>query len=127
MAQSCIINYHGNLVTFYYERHKDGRCITETMSAIDFIKHLIIHIPDEQFKLVRYYGLYTKKHKHSSQFFLLTSLSKNEFLQEHSDWCILLAFGTAPLQCSYGGKMALLYIFTSSKSSLLGYFPPPPL
>lgn len=129
MAQSRIINYDGTLVTFYYERHQDGQRITETISAIDFIKRLIIHIPDEQFKMVRYYGLYAKKHKHSSKLFLLTPLSKKKFLEAHSDWRmrILLAFGTDPLQCSCGSKMVLLDIFIPSKSPLLDYFPPPPL
>lgn len=128
MAQSRILNYDGNLVTFYYERHEDGQRVTETISAIDFIKRLIIHIPDEQFKMVRYYGLYAKKHKHSSKLFLLTPLSKKKFWQAHSDWRIqiLLAFGTDPLRCSCGNIMELVDIFIPKASPLLDYIPPPP-
>jgi len=35
------------LVTFYCERHEDGKRVTEKLNAIDFIKRLIVHIPDE--------------------------------------------------------------------------------
>lgn len=54
MAQSRILNYDGDYVTFYYERHEDGKRIEETIHVFDFIKKLIIHIPDENFKVVRY-------------------------------------------------------------------------
>ena len=60
MAQSRITHYDGQQVTFWYQRHEDHQKVTETISAINFIKRLIVHIPDEQFKTVRYYGLYAK-------------------------------------------------------------------
>lgn len=60
MAQSRITHYDGQQVTFWYQRHEDHQKVTETLHAIDFIKRLIIHIPDQQFKTVRYYGLYAK-------------------------------------------------------------------
>lgn len=82
MAQSRIINYDGNFVTFYYDRHEDGKRVTEKLSALDFIKRLIIHIP----KMVRYYGLYAKKHRHSSKFILLLSPEKKRFWKRHSNW-----------------------------------------
>ena len=102
--------------------------VTEILNAIDFIKRLIVHIPDEQFKIVRYYGLYAKKHKHSSKLFLLTPLSKKKFWQTHSDWRtqILLAFGTDPLRCSCGSIMELVDVFIPKTSPLLDYIPPPP-
>ena len=127
MAQSRILDYDGNLVTFYYDRHEDGQRVTEKLNAIDFIKRLIVHIPDEQFKMVRYYGLYAKKHKHSSKLFLLTPLSKKKFWQTHSDWRmqILLAFGTDPLRCSCGSILQLVDVFIPKTSPLLDYIPPP--
>jgi len=65
MAQSRILNYDGQSVTFFYERHEDHQRIEETVSAFDFIKRLIIHIPDTQFKMIRYYGLYAHpRHNH---------------------------------------------------------------
>lgn len=127
MAQSRILDYDGNFVTFYYERHEDGKRVTEKLSAIDFIKRLIIHIPDEQFKMVRYYGLYAKKHKHSTKFFLLVSRQKKKFWKQLANWRhrLLLAFGIDPLRCSCGNTMELLDIFIPKKSPLLDYKPPP--
>lgn len=61
MAQSRITHYDGQYVTFWYQRHEDYQKVTEILSSIDFIKRLIVHIHDEQFKTVRYYGLYAKK------------------------------------------------------------------
>nr|WP_290095612.1 transposase [Enterocloster clostridioformis] len=50
-------------MTFHYQRHEDHKTITECIPAIDFIKRLIVHIPDRHFKMVRYYGIYAKHHK----------------------------------------------------------------
>ncbi len=112
MAQSRILDYDGEFVTFYYDRHEDGQRVTEKIHAFEFIKRLIIHIPDEQFKMIRYYGLYAKKYKHSDKLFLLTSIEKKRFWKKHSHWRarILLAFGIDPLRCSCGHTMELLKI-----------------
>ena len=71
MAQSRILDYDGEFVTFYYDRHEDNQRVTEKVHAFEFIKRLIIHIPDEQFKMIRYYGLYAKQYIHSSKLYLL--------------------------------------------------------
>lgn len=61
MAQSRILSYDGQFVTFYYDRHEDNKRVVEKVHAIEFIKRLIIHIPNEEFKMIRYYGLYSAK------------------------------------------------------------------
>ena len=71
MAESRIIDYDGTYVTFWYQRHKDNLVIIEKVHAFEFISRLIIHIPDKNFKVVRYYGLYAKEHKHSKKIFKL--------------------------------------------------------
>lgn len=58
IATSRIDSYSGSHVTFHYNRHEDNKLITETLPAIDFIKKIIIHIPDKRFKMIRYYGIY---------------------------------------------------------------------
>ena len=45
-------------VTYYYDRHEDGKRVVEKFHAFDFIKKLIIHIPEKGFNMVRYYGIY---------------------------------------------------------------------
>ena len=58
IATSRIDAYDGTSVTFHYQRHEDHETVTECIPAIDFIKRLIVHIPDRHFKMVRYYGIY---------------------------------------------------------------------
>lgn len=60
MAESRIIKYDPkiNTVVWFYNDHKDDKRYDITDSAKDFINKLIIHIPDVNFKTVRYYGFY---------------------------------------------------------------------
>lgn len=63
IAASRIDAYDGKNVTFHYNRHEDESHVVEKIPALDFIKRLIIHIPEKHFKMVRYYGIYAKHHK----------------------------------------------------------------
>lgn len=107
MAQSRILDYDGDYVTFYYERHEDGKRIEETVPVFDFIKKLIIHIPDENFKVVRYYGIYAKEHKHSKKIFKMLSQNQIEIRQQLRKWrlSIELSFGYDPTKCICGNFM----------------------
>lgn len=107
MAQSRILNYDGTYVTYYYERHEDGKRIEETIHVYEFIKLLIKHIPDKNFKVVRYYGIYAKEHKHSKKIFKLLNenvLKIKEMLRKWQ-YSIELSFGYNPTKCSCGGKL----------------------
>jgi hypothetical protein len=61
MAESRIIKYdrESDTVEWFYHDHKDNQKHTVIDSAIDFIKKLIIHIPDYHFRNIRYYGYYS--------------------------------------------------------------------
>lgn len=127
MAQSRILDYDGQFVTFYYDRHEDNKRVTEKIPAVEFIKKLIIHIPDEQFKMIRYYGLYAKEYIHSALLYRLDSKEKSQFRKRHSHWRarLLIAFGIDPLCCSCGNRMELVGIFQSGKNLYLDNFPSP--
>ncbi len=101
IATSCIDNYDGENVTFHYTRHEDDKTIEECIPALDFIKRLIIHIPKKNFKMLRYYGIYAKHHKHEKHLRKCISLEKRKFLHSLLDWrnSILLSFGYDPLHC----------------------------
>lgn len=120
MAQSRILNYDGKYVTFYYERHEDNKRIEETLHVFDFIKKLIIHILDEHFKVVRYYGIYAKKHKHSSKIFRMLSQTQIEIRQQLRKWrlSIELSFGYDPTQCSCGNFMIFFKLVIPTKHSI---------
>ena len=71
MAESRILDVDEvhDLITYFYEPHEDEHLPEEERSGpvkvvehvFDFFKKLIIHIPDHQFKMIRYYGLYSAK------------------------------------------------------------------
>ena len=113
MAQSRILNYDGKFVTYYYERHEYNQRVEETIHVFDFIKKFIIHIPNEQFKMVRYYGLYAKKHKHTSKIFNMLSKTQIEIRQQLRKWRLFieLSFGYDPTKCSCGNFMIFFQPF----------------
>lgn len=51
------------MVTFRYHDKTDGTEKMETISVEEFIGRLIRHIPDENFKTIRYYGAYSRRMK----------------------------------------------------------------
>ncbi len=59
--------YDGQNVTFKYIDKTDGKEKTETVSVEEFISRLIRHIPDEQFKTIRHYGMYSRRTKNLSK------------------------------------------------------------
>lgn len=59
IADSRIIGYDTKEVTFVYER--DGVEKTVIMDKYEFIHSVIKHIPDENFKMVRYYGIHGRR------------------------------------------------------------------
>ena len=112
IATSRIDNYDGENVTFHYNRHEDNELITETVSAVDFIKKLIIHIPEKHFKMIRYYGIYAKHHKHEDKLHLFIPKEKRRFHILRNSWrtSISLSFHFDPLLCKCGHKMTLFQI-----------------
>lgn len=55
--------YDGQFVTFKYKDKTDGKEKHETITVEEFISRLIRHIPDEQFKTIRHYGMYSRRFK----------------------------------------------------------------
>ncbi|MFC1712414.1 transposase [Candidatus Poribacteria bacterium] len=59
IANSRLVRYDGDEVTFWYE-HKKER-YTVVMKVLDFIESVIKHIPQKHQKLIRYYGLLSRR------------------------------------------------------------------
>jgi hypothetical protein len=58
-----IKQYDGEYVVFTYVDKTDGQEKLERITVEEFIARLIRHIPDEQFKTIRYYGVYSRRIK----------------------------------------------------------------
>lgn len=112
IATSRIDDYDGSFVSFHYKRHEDNEPVTEKIPATEFIKKLIVHIPDKHFKMIRYYGLYAKPHKQSNHIFLAVPIEKRHLRASLNSWrmSLSLSFGYDPLWCKCGHTMTVLEI-----------------
>ncbi|KZL90688.1 putative transposase [Clostridium magnum DSM 2767] len=124
IAESRILKYDGKKVVFYYERHEDRVRVEEELDVLNFIGKIIRHIPEKNFKMIRYYGIYAKNTKHKNKFFKLIDEKVAEFKKKMKIWQtrILLTFGVNPLNCpSCGRKMRfndIVYYGVSVKEKL---------
>jgi len=108
IAESRITEYNGKSVTFYYdEKNKKGEVIKRhyvTMTVEKFIESVISHIPDNQFRTVRYYGGYwrIKKSRFKRIIGIETICRKNlsDFTEIPEKW--------APTCPKCGSKMLLI-------------------
>jgi DNA-directed RNA polymerase subunit RPC12/RpoP len=122
IAESRIISYDGQKVTFYYERHEDGKRVEETIDAIEFIKRLIVHIPDEQFKMIRYYGIYAQHVKQGKTLIKMVNSEIKELRRKLRNWRarIMKSFGYDPIECEKcGGKMIVVDMFYKKYGSVM--------
>jgi hypothetical protein len=61
IANRRITYFDGRIVKFYYD--EEGELVEVVKTVDDFISSLIQHIPLPQFKMIRYYGAYSRKGK----------------------------------------------------------------
>ncbi len=101
-AASKILNIDGDYITFWYQRHEDNLYVVETIHIFEFIKRIIIHIPEYQFKTIRYYGFYCRKSKFHDKMIMLVHSGKIEFARKFNKWFLLSmkTFNKSPLICS---------------------------
>ena len=114
IVTSRIDHYDGESVTFHYTRHEDNKTVSECIPALDFIKRLIVHIPEKHFKMLRYYGIYAKHHKQEQKLYKCISSEKKRFILRHMNWqnLIFLTFGYDPLKCpKCGSSMLVLEVY----------------
>ena len=102
-AQYRIIDIDNNdFITFWYQRHEDDTFVVERIQIYEFIARLIRHIPESQFKTIRYYGFYaSRKHKLYDGCRKLIASFKLPFYKSLTRWrnLILITFKVDPLIC----------------------------
>lgn len=102
-----ILDISDNVVTFWYQRHEDDMFVVERIHVFELISRIIIHIPEHQFKTIRYYGFYNKKHKFCDKIKLLLDKVKIPFYRQLNTYRMLMlkAFHIDPLVCSKCGTV----------------------
>ena len=100
-ASSRIIKIENNQITFWYQRHEDDKFVVEKIHIFEFIKRIIIHIPEKGFKTMRYYGFYSKHHKQEKHYHKLISKVQFMNLKKLLYWRFLSlsSFNIDPYKC----------------------------
>lgn len=101
ISENRILNYDGDNVTYCYNDHKDNSYHEVTVTANEFIAILLRHLIPENFKTIRYYGFYKKKHKlHDSMNKMISDEKKKirKQLLKHK-MCLLKYFNYNPYDC----------------------------
>jgi len=121
LAQSRITNYDGDFVSFEYTPHDSNQLITETIPVFEFIKRLIIHIPEHGFKMLRYMGFYHNRHSKYKEYMKRSKRvgpRMYEALKKvNKNWRnrIMYYFRYDPLKCLCGTFMELVELFVSPR------------
>ena len=101
ISENRIVNYDGTNVTFSYNDHYDESYHEVTITAEQFIMMILRHLIPTNYKIIRYYGFYRKKHKlHDTMVLLINKIKRNirkSFLKHRLS--ILKSFNRDPYKC----------------------------
>lgn len=125
IAESRLVHYDGNNVIFKYLDHKAKTLKEKILSAEEFIAKFISHIPDVNFRIIRYYGFLSNRKRGESLPEVLSLLhqkveeqtpppSYNSLMEEN--------FDVNPLKCTLCNSImftaSIQFGITSSKKLL---------
>lgn len=122
ISEKRILKYEDKKVTYCYERHEDNKYVEEIVTAKEFIGKMLIHVPDRQFKMVRYYGVYARRIKKKIKKIMK---KQNKIMQRSKiartfEERIKKAFGIEIFKCpNCGAKMEFKDIWYYKCGSLL--------
>jgi hypothetical protein len=117
IADSRIVGYDTKNVIFIYE--KDGKEVKVIMDKFEFIHNVIKHIPNKNFKMVRYFGLHSRRIKKKVKKIMGKLGKVIKVLIRPFNWRknIEKYTGKDPLKCKSCGGALYLYKVTYRKSS----------
>jgi hypothetical protein len=124
IAESRIIGFNGKQVTFWYKDSETKQKKTVTMDKFDFIRLLLSHIPEKNFKIVRYVGIYSRRGYRHRQ----TEFHEGEIVLIKKSWReeIKKTFNYDPLLCpDCNIEMELMDICFEGSDSYPTEEPPP--
>lgn len=107
IAEYKIISFDEQNVTFWFKDLETSKKKTLTLSIIKFIGRLLSHIPPKHFKMIRRFGLYSRRSKNKIP-------KKTRLFKAKLSWAerFFKAFGINPLICRRcSSQLHLLEIF----------------
>lgn len=103
IADSKLKHYDGNNVIFKYLDHKTNTYLESSFSVFDFIARLIQHIPDVNFRMIRYYGVLANRVRSKLLPILykfLGQTEKGQFILPSYSSLLISNFNRNPMVCS---------------------------
>lgn len=111
IAESKLRHYDGNEVTFTYLDHTTKTYKRLTLSSEEFIGRFVQHIPDEGFRMIRYYGFLSNRMRGkllSIVHQLIGQKSSNNTSAPTYAELMQKAFGVNPFTCILCGQQLVL-------------------
>ena len=107
IAESRILNYDGNNVTWCYFDHTHEQYHEITDSAFSFITKLLRHLLPSNYKSIRYYGFYNKSKSLCDKLITIIKKEKIPFMRSLLKWknSILTSFNRIPIKCPKCGTL----------------------
>jgi len=124
IGESRITAFDGKQVTYWYKDSETKQIKTISMEKFEFIRLLLSHIPEKNFKIVRYVGIYSRRgYKHRQ-----TEFHDGEMIFVKKSWReeIKKTFSYDPLICpNCNIEMELIGIYYEGTESYPTEEPPP--
>lgn len=110
IAESRILNYDGENVTWYYSDHKHEQYHEITESAFSFITKILRHLLPSNFKSIRYFGFYNKSNSLCDKLITIIKKEKISFMRSLLKWqhSIFTSFNRIPIKCPKCGNLMKL-------------------
>jgi hypothetical protein len=112
------LDLDNNNITYWYEDHKTGKRVEVTEHVYAFIAKIIRHIPEKNFKMVRYYGIYSNKnHVFRPYMDRMFTVQKIKEMKSNLEWrfSIISSFHIDPIKCECGSIMRKTYSYIPYK------------
>ena len=104
LADTRIEKYDSEYVTFNFFDHHEKKHTRKTLTVHEFIAHVIQHIPDKHFKLIRYYGIFANRIRGTMLPIVRRMLNLKEPKTKNNtsyQSMIINEFHVDPLQCPF--------------------------
>lgn len=126
IAESKLKHFDGNNVTFRYLDHNTDTFCNSSLSTDNFIARLIQHIPDNNFRMVRYYGFLANRSRGKLLPVVYQLLGQINYNQDSSQTYATLMqknFNFNPLTCILCGHHLVpsTIVFGKNTSELLSF------
>jgi hypothetical protein len=101
IANSRLVHYNGTDIMFRYHDHKSGNSKYYNCDHFDFITRFIQHIPDKRFRMIRYYGFLSNRHRSKLLPIVNRIFNNNTSSKIKMTWRFLYkrTFGINPTDC----------------------------